>query len=87
MWLYYRNGIFLYCTFQTQFRRLLISKSGLLTTQYTRTLLGLPATEIVIWARVGDHAHASATTPCTLATYFGPVLPYVYNFIAGGLRR
>ena len=50
-------------------------------------LLGVPATKIVIWARVGDHAYASVTAPCILATYFGPVLPEVHKFISGGLRR
>jgi len=33
--------------------------------------------------RVGDDdEYASAAAPCSLATYFGLVMPYVYNFIA-----
>jgi len=57
-------------------------KEGLLAAKYTRTLFRFSTSEIIIRASVNDNAFASATAPCSLATYFGPVIPYVYIFIA-----
>jgi len=76
------NELFLYYTYQTQFRRLLLLKKGLHAAQYTRTLLWMSTSEIIQWGRVFDHAYATATAPCSYTSYRGQEMLYVYNFIA-----
>jgi len=56
--------------------------TGLLTAQYTCKPFRFSTPDIILWAGVIEHAYAAATAPCILATYFGLVMPYLYNFIA-----
>ena len=55
---------------------------GLLAEKYTCTIFGFSTSYILVRARGVDNAYASAAAPYSLGTYFGLVMPYVYNFIA-----
>jgi len=81
MKLHYLNENFLYCTFQIQFRRQLISMTGVAYSKIHMYIFRVFTTDIILRARGIDYAVAEATAPCSLATYFGQVMPYVYNFI------
>ena len=71
------NEFFLYCTFHTQFLRLLLLKKVAACSKYTRTLLWKNTTEIIVWESVVQTAYAIATAPCSQASFRGLVIPYV----------
>jgi len=72
--------------YRTQFRRQLTLKNGAAYSKVHMYNFRLFYSQIIIRSRVIYNAYALSTAPCSLATYFGPLLLYVYNFITRGLR-